>query len=140
MPLCGSKYLTDCEYCLYFHETLKLNTTYETAKTVYDLPINIVDKNYYEHPTIKPLEPIKNFIVNSSKEGDLIFDPFLGSGTTAVAAKELKRDYIGFEISDKYCKIAEDRINGITKKQRDFEEGLKKTINDGIFGLDYGDK
>ena len=43
-------------------------------------------------------------------KGDLILDPFMGSGTTALAAKKLKRNYIGIEISSKYCKIAEERL------------------------------
>lgn len=43
----------------------------------------------------------------------VIFDPFLGSGTTCVAAKQTNRNFIGFEISEKYYKIANDRINGI---------------------------
>lgn len=45
MPLCGSKYLTDTEYCLYFHDTMKLNTTYDTAKTHYEQGINVRDKS-----------------------------------------------------------------------------------------------
>lgn len=133
MPLCGSKYLTDCEYCLYFRESRKLNTTYDTAKTVYQIPINIKDKNNYEHPTIKPLEPIKNFIINSSDEGDIVFDPFLGSGTTAVACKELNRKYIGFEISEKYCKIANDRLNGMTVHERKAKDRGVQNIFDFLY-------
>lgn len=114
VPLCGSKYLTDSEYCLYFHETMKLNTTYQTAKTVYFLPINLEDKKKYSHPTIKPIEIIKNLIINSSNENDIVFDPFMGSGTTAVAAKELNRQFLGFEINKEYYDIACKRINGIT--------------------------
>ena len=47
-----------------------------------------------------------------SKKGDTVLDPFLGSGTTAVACKKLGRNFIGIEISEEYCKIAEARING----------------------------
>ena len=47
--------------------------------------------------------------------GGVILDTFLGSGTTAVAAKELDRQYIGFEINETYYKIAEDRLKGIKK-------------------------
>jgi len=47
--------------------------------------------------------------------GDLILDPFLGSGTTAVACKELGRRFIGIEIEPKYCAIAERRLAGITE-------------------------
>jgi site-specific DNA-methyltransferase (adenine-specific) len=49
-----------------------------------------------------------------SWEDDLVVDPFIGSGTTAVACKMLKRNYIGFEISPEYVKIAEERINTVT--------------------------
>ena len=62
------------------------------------------------HPTQKPLELIKWIIKNYSKEGDTILDPFLGSGTTAVACKELGRKFIGIEINQKYCEIAERRL------------------------------
>lgn len=111
MPLCGSKYLTDTEYCLYFRQNVRLNTTYATAMTHYELPINIRDKERFQHATIKPMKIIENLIINSSKEGDLVFDPFMGSGTTAVAAKNLGRHYLGFEINPKWAKIAKDRLN-----------------------------
>jgi len=48
----------------------------------------------------------------------VIFDPFMGSGTTAVACKELDRHYLGFEINEKFHKVAIDRVNGITQKER----------------------
>ena len=48
--------------------------------------------------------------------GGLVFDPFVGSGTTCVAAKELGFDYLGFEINETYYKIAKDRLNGINQK------------------------
>ena len=53
-------------------------------------------------------------VENSSERGGLVLDPFAGSGTTCMAAKELGRDYIGFEINPKWHKIAVDRLNGIT--------------------------
>lgn len=111
MPLCGGKYLTDTEYCLYFRKDIKLNTTYETALTHYELPINIRDKNLFNHPTIKPINIIKNFITNSSNANDIVLDCFMGSGTTAVACKETGRQFIGFEIEPKWVKVANDRLN-----------------------------
>ena len=60
------------------------------------------------HPTEKPVDLIKTLI--GSNIGDLILDPFLGSGTTAVAAKQLGRNFIGIEISEKYVKIAKERL------------------------------
>jgi site-specific DNA-methyltransferase (adenine-specific) len=68
-----------------------------------------------QHPTQKPIELIKYLVSNFSKENDIVFDPFMGSGTTAIACKHLKRNYIGCEISADYCKIIEDRLSGMTQ-------------------------
>jgi modification methylase len=62
------------------------------------------------HPTQKPLKLIQQVVLTSSKKGDLILDPFLGSGTTAVVAKALGRNWIGIEKEEKYIKIASERI------------------------------
>jgi site-specific DNA-methyltransferase (adenine-specific) len=107
--------MTDKEYCLYFRKGGYCNPpNYESAKIVYYQPININDKSLYNHPTIKPLNIIENLVINSSKEGEIVFDPFVGSGTTCVAAKEHNRKYIGFEIDKEYYKTATNRLNGIT--------------------------
>ena len=63
-----------------------------------------------DHPTQKPEKLLAKIILASSNDGDLIFDPFLGSGTTSVVAKKLKRKYIGIEIDETYCCIAEKRL------------------------------
>ncbi len=122
-PLCGNKYLTDKEYCLFFREKgVKILGTYDTKKTIYISSANRDDKAMFEHPNIKPLDTIKNLIINLSNEGDIVADFFLGSGTTCVGAKELGRNYIGFEIDKDYFNIAQDRLNGITqidRKQKD---------------------
>jgi site-specific DNA-methyltransferase (adenine-specific) len=70
-------------------------------------------KERTKHKTQKPLKVCLPFIEISSNEGDLVLDPFMGSGSTAVAAKMLKRNYIGFELSEEFCKIAEDRIQNV---------------------------
>lgn len=112
MPTFNNKYLTDKEYCLYFRKGGKcMPKSYESAKTVYDLPINVKDKEKFEHTTIKPLQIIQNLVENSTNEGDIVLDPFIGSGTTAVACKNLGRNFIGFEINPKWHKIAVDRLN-----------------------------
>lgn len=69
-----------------------------------------------EHPTQKPLDMFKELIEKSSDEGDIVLDPFLGSGTTAVAAKVLDRKYIGFEQNEEYYKIAQERVSEVQKK------------------------
>ena len=71
---------------------------------------NYTGDTFWEHPSQKPIRLIEELIIGNTKEGDTILDPFLGSGTTAVACKQLKRNYIGIEISEKYCKIAEERL------------------------------
>jgi DNA modification methylase len=53
------------------------------------------------------------YIEISSNEGDLVLDPFMGSGTTAVACKMLKRNFIGFEINPLYCEIANQRLQKV---------------------------
>lgn len=63
-----------------------------------------------EHPTQKPEKLIAKLILASSNEGDVVFDPFLGSGTTSVAAKKLNRNYIGIEINREYALITEKRL------------------------------
>lgn len=62
------------------------------------------------HPTEKPLGVMKRFIELSSKDGNVVLDPFIGSGTTAVACIEMNRNFIGIEFDGEYYKIAEKRI------------------------------
>lgn len=66
------------------------------------------------HPTQKPEEMLRRIILASSNEGDIVLDPFLGSGTTAVVAKKLGRDWIGIEKSKKYVDMAKKRIDSVT--------------------------
>jgi len=63
------------------------------------------------HPTEKPEELLERIISIGSKKGDLVLDPFMGSGTTGVVAKKLCRHFIGIEIDKKYFQIATNRIN-----------------------------
>ena len=63
-----------------------------------------------DHPTQKPEKLLAKLILASSKIGDVIFDPFLGSGTTSVVAKKLGRKYVGIEIDKKFAALAEKRL------------------------------
>ena len=63
-----------------------------------------------DHPTQKPEKLLAKIILASSKKGDIIFDPFLGSGTTSVVAKKLNRNYCGIEIDELYCCLTENRL------------------------------
>lgn len=66
-----------------------------------------------KHPAIYPLFIMKEIIKLLSRPGDIVLDPFIGSGTTAVAAKELGRKYIGIEINEEYCRHARERLKKI---------------------------
>ena len=59
----------------------------------------------------KPEKLLARIIEMCTQEGDLVLDFFMGSGTTGVACKNLKRNFVGIELDKKYFKIAEDRIN-----------------------------
>jgi DNA modification methylase len=111
VPACGNKYLTDTEFILFFREKgVKIYGTFNTKFTYYVTPLNRTDKKKYGHPTIKPINIVNNLIVNSSLENGIVFDPFLGSGTTAVAAIECGRNFIGYELNPDYYEICNKRI------------------------------
>ena len=63
-----------------------------------------------EHPTQKPEKLLAKIILASSKAGDVVLDPFLGSGTTSAVAKKLGRRYVGIEVDEEYCCLAEKRL------------------------------
>jgi DNA modification methylase len=116
-PFTNNVWLSDLEYCLYFRESgVKLNDGYELKSKWHISPINMDDKNEFEHPTIKPLQLVKRHILHTSQLNDVVLDCFMGSGTTAVASKELGRQYIGIEIDEKWHKIAVDRVNGVNAR------------------------
>jgi len=68
------------------------------------------DEGFINHPTPKPKHFIKEIMDMTTIENDLILDPFIGSGTTAVACKQLNRKFIGFEINHDYCSLAKARL------------------------------
>jgi site-specific DNA-methyltransferase (adenine-specific) len=116
MPTFSNKYLCDKEYILYFRRGGYCNpASYADAATVYISPLNYKDKKKYGHPTVKPLPLIERLIRNSSTAGQLVLDPFAGSGTTLAAAKTLGRNYIGFEIEPRWCAVAKQRLNEHTE-------------------------
>ena len=80
-----------------------------------------------DHPTQKPEKLLAKIILASSKEGDFVFDPFLGSGTTSVVAKKLGRKYCGIEIDEFYCCLAEKRL-----KMADADKSIQGYVN-GVF-------
>ena len=80
-----------------------------------------------DHPTQKPEKLYAKLILASSKKGDLVFDPFSGSGTASVVAKKLNRNYFGIEINETYCLWAEKRL-ALAEKNASIQG-----LSDGVF-------
>jgi len=74
------------------------------------LPPATQEKEFGKHPTQKPLELLRRILLASSNPGDLILDPFMGSGTTGVAAVQLKRKFVGIELDSIYINTAIKRL------------------------------
>jgi len=74
------------------------------------LVCNCNDKCGKIHPTQKPIQLMYNLVKHSTIEGEVLLDPFMGSGTTAAACEKLGRRWIGIEINKDYCEIAKQRI------------------------------
>lgn len=120
-PACNNSYLSDIEYCVYAREKgVKLYGTMATKHRYWLTPANTADKKLYNHPTIKPLNIIQTLIINSSKPNDIVLDPFMGSGTTAVACHRTGRHFIGYEINEKYYNTACKRID-IEQRQTELQ-------------------
>lgn len=75
------------------------------------------DKVAYEHPAIFPEKLVQDHIISWSNEGDIVLDPFCGSGTVAKVAGLLNRKWVGIEISSEYCKIANERLGLVCTEQ-----------------------
>ena len=119
IPTINNKYLSDMEYIFFAREkNTPMFNTYKTSSKLFQSETNVKDKKLYDHPTIKPTWIVERLIKNSSQEGDIVLDCFLGSGTTAVVSKMLNRQYIGIELSKEYFNIAKDRLDGITQRDR----------------------
>lgn len=121
VPACNNKYLSDTEYLVFAREKgVKVYGSFETKRKYWITPLNTKDKNLWQHPTIKPLDIIYTLVYNSSQVGGVVLDPFIGSGTTAVAARNLGRHYIGFEIDQKYYDKAIERLSQPTQMITDW--------------------
>jgi site-specific DNA-methyltransferase (adenine-specific) len=73
------------------------------------------EKRHGYHPTQKPLRLVRRALLASTHEGDLVFDPFCGSGTTGVAAKELDRFFVGAELEEEFAELAARRIKAVRR-------------------------
>jgi site-specific DNA-methyltransferase (adenine-specific) len=78
------------------------------------------EKKFGKHPTQKPIELLKRIILSSTKEGDLVLDPFCGSSTTGVAAVLLNRKYVGIDLEEEYLRLSVKRLEECIKKPKLF--------------------
>jgi site-specific DNA-methyltransferase (adenine-specific) len=103
-----------------FRDTFPSNIWNDISVPFWSMPENT------DHPTQKPEKLLAKIILASTKKGDIVFDPFLGSGTTAVVAKKLGRKYLGVEVDEYYCCLAEKRLELAKKDKRiqGYEDGV----------------
>ena len=89
-----------------------INPKGKQTRNVWSIPLTPrKEKLAGEHPTQKPIELLRRIILSSTNEGDLVLDPFVGSGTTSVVSKMLKRNSIGIEKENKYLDMAKKRLS-----------------------------
>lgn len=119
--ICGRYYMGCFEYILLFRKGRDRPINNCGTPDILKIPIKkLKDENGKNlHDTEKPVELMKILVENSSNEGEIVLDPFMGIGTTGVACKKLNRNFIGIEIDDKYFDIAMDRILGMKKEEFD---------------------
>ena len=114
--ICGRYYMNCFEYILLFRKggdkPIKNCGTPDILKIPIKKQKDSNGKNL--HDTEKPVELMKILIENSSDENDIILDPFMGIGSAGIASKELKRNFIGIELDEKYFNIAKERIEKIS--------------------------
>lgn len=102
-------YMNQVEYILFMYKGR--NKQINNCGTSNLISVNNVKNKTHNHPTEKPVELMEILIKNSTNEGDLVLDPFVGVGATPVACQNLKRNFIGCEIDKKYYDTAMKRLN-----------------------------
>ena len=115
-------YLSGVEMAVWFKKSGAKTFNAYCKNTVFEYPNG---KRKF-HPTQKNLNLFKELIKDNTNEGDLVFDPCLGGGTTAFACMELDRDYLGFELEEKYFEAVLDEIKHIHNKKEKSKKKKKK--------------
>ena len=105
------RYVTDYECAIWFTMP-KAKWVFNRQDSKYERPRFVASIDKGLHPTQKNLKLMEWLIKIHTNENQLVLDPFMGSGSTGVACKNLNRNFIGIELDEKYFKIAEKRING----------------------------
>ena len=112
-------FVNSTESWIYFTYKARTGTFNNNGKLLHDFiessVVNLSEKKHGKHPTQKPQVITDFFVEVLSNPGDVVLDPFMGSGTTGVSAISLKRNFVGAEINKEYFEIAEKRIEEINQ-------------------------
>lgn len=104
------RYITDYECAIWFTKK-KSKWTFNRQDSKYQRPKFVCSIDKGLHPTQKSLKLMQELVLIHSNEGDVVLDPFMGSGTTGAACVNTNRNFIGIEMDEGYFKIAQERIN-----------------------------
>jgi len=106
------------KHCFNYEEMRKLNNG-KQMKTVWTIPPPAEEEKIFgKHPTQKPLKLLERIVLASTKENNLVFDPFSGSSTTGIAAINLNRLFIGCELEDEYINLSIKRFDNFIKNNK----------------------
>ena len=121
VPLCNGKHLSDVEFIVYIRgkgATFNNDVPFEYKKKIYTSSI-VSNKNRL-HPTQKSVNHIKQYIELHTNKNDIVFDPFMGSGSTGVACINTNRKFIGIEMDENYFNIACDRMKEAIREKEQY--------------------
>ena len=109
----GQTYMSQFEYIIMIRKGKHKRINNCGTSDVLNIPNKKLkdENNKTIHDTEKPVDLMKILIENSSNEGDIVLDPFMGIGSTCVASKILNRQYIGFELDENYYSVANNRLS-----------------------------
>ncbi len=112
-------YMQKCEFILMLSKRPARNINDMGQSNLLSCPNPTGKSN--THPTAKPPRLMQVLIENSTKKGDLVLDPFMGSGATAIACVQSERHYLGYEIDEKYFNVAERRLKSMAVQKTLFD-------------------
>ncbi len=131
-PLCNGTYLGDTEFIIYAFEDTVAEKYQLTTNHFITNRVHSNKKDALYHPTRKPLDILRNLVESVSSEGDVVLDPFMGSGSTAVACIETSRNFCGYEISPRYFDVANTRIAMALEEHPEFTNTAEYLCDTGV--------
>jgi site-specific DNA-methyltransferase (adenine-specific) len=94
----------------------KISPSGKQMRSIWSITLTpLEEKKHGRHPTQKPLELLRRIVLANSLEGDVVLDPFVGSGTTGVMANKFNRKFIGIDLEKEYCDLTLKRIEALNK-------------------------